>query len=378
MLARRMSLLSPQDELRSLRWTTLFLSAAAIVTLLPFWAPLALAAWLAILARPVFLWMTSHFGGGRGRAAGAILVVLGMGLLVPIGLAVVSLIRGAIDLGQRLARSQGAKDALVGLVGGGGNGAGSGTGYVIPTSAEQIVNLIREHGAQALGIASNIAGAAASAVIAIVIFFYAAYVFLVDGPEIYDWIERHAPFNEHVTGRFAAAFEETGRGLIIGSGLTALIQAVISTITYVAVGVPRSLVLGFLTFIAAILPAGTPLIWVPVCAGLFFAGRRKEAIIVAAISVVIVGTIDNVLRPVLSRRGSLQLSTFVLLLSMLGGFAIFGGWGLVLGPLSVRLCKEAMILIREARIRTSIPPAPPRSLGTPTATIVTPEPISPG
>src|SRR6476620_11243007 len=98
----------------------------------------------------------------------------------------------------------------------------------MPTSAEQIIALVREHGAQALDIASNIAGAAANAVVAVIIFFYAAYVFLVDGPDMYAWIERHAPFNEHVTGRFALAFEETGRGLIIGSGLTALVQAAIS------------------------------------------------------------------------------------------------------------------------------------------------------
>ncbi|MFO0671465.1 MAG: hypothetical protein U0235_17845 [Polyangiaceae bacterium] len=76
-----MSLLSPQDELRSLRWATLILAIAAVVTLLPFWAPLALAAWLAILTRPLFLKMTARFGGGRERAAGAILVALGMGLL---------------------------------------------------------------------------------------------------------------------------------------------------------------------------------------------------------------------------------------------------------------------------------------------------------
>lgn len=367
-----MSLLSPNDELRSLRWATLLLSVAAMVTLLPFWAPLVLAAWLAIIARPIFLRLTARFGG-RERAAGALLVTLGMGLLVPVSLAVVSLIQGALDLGQRLVKSQGAKDALVGLVGGTSAGAGGNAdASPLPTSPEQIVALIRAHGAQALDIVGNIAGAAANAVVAFIIFFYAAYVFLVDGPDMYSWIERHAPFNETVTGRFAHAFDETGRGLLLGSGLTALVQAAISTITYFAVGVPRALVLGFLTFIAAILPAGTPLIWVPIAAGLFIAGRRKEAIVLTLVCLIVVGTIDNVLRPVFARRGNLQLSTFVLLLAMLGGFAVFGGWGLLLGPLAVRLCKEALVLIRDARVLGSIPPAPPRtsipprSTGTPT------------
>ncbi|MFO0671464.1 MAG: AI-2E family transporter [Polyangiaceae bacterium] len=152
-------------------------------------------------------------------------------------------------------KSQGAKDALVALASGGSGGASAETTR-LPTSPEQIIALVREHGGQALDIVGGIAGAAANAALAFAIFFYAAYVFLVDGPEIYGWIERHAPFNEHATGRFAAAFEETGRGLIVGSGLTALVQAAISTITYFAVGVPRALVLGFVTFIAALLPPG--------------------------------------------------------------------------------------------------------------------------
>jgi predicted PurR-regulated permease PerM len=357
-----MSLLSPQDELRSLRWATLLLAACAIVTLLPFWAPLALAAWLAILTRPIFLRTAQHLGG-RARAAGAILVTLGMGLLVPLFLAVVSLIRGAVDLGDRLLKSQGAKDALMALAGGGGGGGGAGAGASsLPHTPEQIINLIKEHGAKAVELVGGIAGAAASAIVAFVIFFYAAYVFLIDGPELYAWVERHAPFNENVSRRFAAAFEETGRGLLLGVALTALAQAFICTIVYFALGVPRAFVLGFLTFLAALLPAGTALVWIPVAAGLFLSGRTKEAIILTVIATTIVGTIDNILRPIFARRGHLQLSTFILLLAMLGGFAVFGGWGLVLGPLAIRLSKEALAMIQEARMgggTPSIPPPPP-------------------
>ncbi len=344
MLPAPMSLLTPQDELRSLRWATLALTVVALVTFVPFWAPLCLASWLAILARPILTRITTKLGG-RERAAGAVLVTLGMSFLVPLALAVVSLVRGAIDLGQTLMKSQGAKDALVGLVAGGG---GDSTSH-LPSSPEQIMNLVREHGAQAIQVVGGIAGAAVAAVVAFAIFFYAGYVFLVDGPEMYAWAERHAPFNENVTRRFAAAFEETGRGLLLGVGLTALVQAIICTITYFALGVPRAFVLGFLTFIAALLPAGTTLVWAPVAVGLFLVGRHKEALILTAVAMIIVGTIDNILRPVFARRGKLQLSTFVLLIAMLGGFGVFGGWGLVLGPLAVRMAKEALAMIQEAR-----------------------------
>ena len=71
------------------------------------------------------------------------------------------------------------------------------------------------------------------------------------------------------------------------------------------------------------------------------AGRRQRALI---------GTVDNVMRPVFARFGKLHLSTFVLLTSIFGGLAIFGTWGLLLGPLFARLAKEALIMARLDRL----------------------------
>jgi predicted PurR-regulated permease PerM len=54
---------------------------------------------------------------------------------------------------------------------------------------------------------------------------------------------------------------------------------------------------------------------------------------------------------VFSRFGNLELSSFVLLVSIFGGLAMFGGWGLLVGPLFVRLAKEALVLARLDRAR---------------------------
>ena len=62
----------------------------------------------------------------------------------------------------------------------------------------------------------------------------------------------------------------------------------------------------------------------------------------------VIGTIDNFARPYLARRGKLQLPTFVVLVSMFGAVEVFGGWGVIFGPLLVRLAKEALELRREA------------------------------
>ena len=62
-----------------------------------------------------------------------------------------------------------------------------------------------------------------------------------------------------------------------------------------------------------------------------------------------IGTLDNLLRPYLSRVGHLQLPTFVVLVSMFGGIELMGGWGVVVGPLVVRLAKEALDILESSR-----------------------------
>ena len=148
--------------------------------------------------------------------------------------------------------------------------------------------------------------------------------------------------------RLAGAFHETGRGLLVGVGLTGLVQGVVATITYVALSIPSALVLGILTTVASLLPSvGTALVWIPVAGGLAFSGRYVAAGILTAVGVLVIGTVDNVMRPVFSRFGRLNLPTYVLFLAIFGGLAFFGAAGLLLGPLLVRLGVEALAIARD-------------------------------
>ncbi|HEU4534110.1 MAG TPA: AI-2E family transporter, partial [Polyangiaceae bacterium] len=92
---------------------------------------------------------------------------------------------------------------------------------------------------------------------------------------------------------------------------------------------------------------GTALVWVPVAAGLALAGRKVPAIILAVVGTVVISSLDNVLRPLLSRFGELHMPGFVLLTAMFGGLSVFGTWGLILGPLIVRMLMEVLAILRE-------------------------------
>src|SRR5262249_53336270 len=139
-----------------------------------------------------------------------------------------------------------------------------------------------------------------------------------------------------------------GRGLLVGTGLTALVQGVLAGVIYACLGVPRAMLLGLLSVVGALIPiTGPAVVWIPVAAGLALTGQPVKAVILVVLAVAVVGTVDNVMRPWLSRRATVGLSTAVLLVSIFGGMVTFGAWGLLLGPLVVRLAKEALEIARD-------------------------------
>ncbi|HET9931367.1 MAG TPA: AI-2E family transporter, partial [Polyangiaceae bacterium] len=209
----------------------------------------------------------------------------------------------------------------------------------------------------ALAAAQTVFGAATTVVVDAFVFALGFHACLVDGRRAYQWLLDRSPIPRSHAVRLTRAFNETARGLLVGIGLTAVLQGAVATVGYELLSVPQAAVLGLLTTAAALVPSvGTALVWLPVTAGLFLAGREEAALVLLAVGL-FVSVVDNVVRPVLSRYGKLELSSFVVLVAMLGGVAAFGGFGLLLGPLFVRLALEGFRLLFEADAQSSPPPS---------------------
>lgn len=320
---------------------TVLLLSAAFLTFWPFITAIILGAWGAHLARPLFTRVDAAL---HGRQRSAALLTSGLVLLIaaPIALAVVTLVPAAKSLLAQLRSAGSGSGALAALVSNGESTSGGFGG---------IAQLLREHGADASKAVALALGASIDAFVGVFVFFVVFFAALVDAQRFSRWLDRNAPIDPRALSRMGDAFYQAGRGLLAGNGLTALVQGFAATIAYIALGVPRSLLLGFLTVIAALIPMiGTTIVWVPVAAGLLLTGHPVKAAILAALGVGVVGTIDNVIRPYLARRANVGLDTSILLVSMFGGIALLGGWGLLLGPLVVRLSVEALAIVRERRL----------------------------
>jgi len=233
--------------------------------------------------------------------------------------------------------ASGGKGVLEALVSNGASGGGG----------QGVVAVAKEYGASASKVLLVLGNATVETILGAFVFFAVFHALLVEGPRWWGWCREHAPLGGATLDRLAEAFHQSGRGLIVGTGLTALVQGVLATILYAAFGVPRALLLGLLSVIGALIPMTGPMIvWVPVALGHAATGHVGKAVLCAGV----VGTIDNVHRPWLSRRFAIGLPTAIVLVAMLGGIVVFGGWGLLLGPLFVRLASETLEICREQRV----------------------------
>lgn len=326
------------------RWLLAVVCAAAAVVMAPFSPWVVLALWLGLFADRIYQPIMKRLGGRSGLAA-TLTVLLLLVIVVPIAAVVASLVVDAIALVQRVLASEQGKSVLEQLAG----GDDPARPHRDMFSLQGVTELVMSQGERAFAIVKQVAGAAAHVAIGMLILVSGIYGVLVEGRGWYAWVERHAPCRPETVARFAAAFVETGRGLAYGVVGAGLIQSIVATIAFVVIGVPSALALGMLTLMFSVIPAvGTAIVWAPVAAGLALGGRTGAAVALAIVGVGVIGTVDNVARPWLAKRGQLQLPTYVVLIAMFGGIALIGGWGLLLGPLVVRLAKEAIVIRSEA------------------------------
>lgn len=324
---------------------------AAAYLMSPFVGWVILAIWLSGFARTLHERLTRLMHGHIKLAAFVTVVIL-MSVLIPLGVVLTLVVMDAITLVTTLAQSDRAHELLVNLV--------SSPDKQQEPSVGSISQLVLSQGERAWTIVKTILSSAAQAIIGLVVLVAGMYSMLIEGRRWYAWALEHAPMGPEAVRRFAMAFSETGKGLMFGILGAGALQAIAATIAFMFLDVPQALALGLLTLVFSLVPAvGTALVWVPVAAGLAMTGRVTAGVGLAIYGILVIGSIDNLARPWLTRYGKLQLPGFIVLVSMFGAVEIFGGWGILFGPLIVRLAKEALEIRREPVLATPTPSASP-------------------
>ncbi|CAF1100502.1 unnamed protein product [Rotaria sordida] len=367
---------------RLMRWCALFLSLGTIIIIWRYISILILAVWLSSICRPVLEWLVNHLPlinrcrekSSRSAIAAFLLVFFGIVVIIPIVLIVIALTGSTLNFVASLSNSTTARNAInllvppinkndnnskesssfnstnnsfIDFIKGGKNATFNLLERLL-IQRDTLTDVVQLFGGKALSVLSTVAGATAQFIIGILIFLVSTYTFLLQGVELWTWTVAHSPLSAKHMERFKEAFQETGRGLLIGVCLTCAVQGFVAAIAYLCLQIPRWYALGVLTGFCSLIPIlGTAMVWIPITIGLFIQQAYLKAVIMIIVGVLAIGSIDNLLRPMFSKIGSLNMSTLLLLLTIFGGIELLGAWGALLGPLVVRLATEAVILVKE-------------------------------
>jgi predicted PurR-regulated permease PerM len=165
----------------------------------------------------------------------------------------------------------------------------------------------------------------------------ALYYFLKDGAKLRRAIVQVSPLSLPHTEEILAKLGVMANSVIKGSLVIAIIQGVLVGLGFLVFGVPNPVFWGAVSIIASLIPfLGTAIVVVPAVIYLFVGGNTIPAFGLVGWGIFAVGLIDNFLRPQFIERDA-KIHPFLVLLSVLGGIALFGMTGFLLGPLVLSL-----------------------------------------
>ena len=143
---------------------------------------------------------------------------------------------------------------------------------------------------------------------------------------------RLLPFGRAQNERLLTLMRDIVSASVTSTLAIAIIQGILGAIAFLLLGVPGAALWAGLMTVLALLPAvGAALVWAPAAIWLAVSGSLVKGIILALVGLLILGNVDNVVRPLLL-SGSARMNTLVLIISLLGGVSAFGFIGIVLGP----------------------------------------------
>jgi predicted PurR-regulated permease PerM len=174
-----------------------------------------------------------------------------------------------------------------------------------------------------------------------------------------------------------AEFRRVTRSVLVSTIATAGVQAVAALLGYVITRVPVPIFFAAVTFFFALIPAiGAATVCVAAALLLLATGHPVAAIILAAWGILVVGLSDNVIKPMLAKRG-MHMHGVIVFFSLLGGLSIFGPIGLLLGPLSVAFFLAVLRIYERDYGRSSPRPGDPATPPLNQPTVARGEPWAP-
>jgi len=288
---------------------------------------------LAVLFAPVHNWLVRR--GAPSALSGIIVTLLGAVLLIVPGIVIAGLlINQAQQVTQNVLQSpiieRFSSLQIRGIP-------------VGPRLAEAGGRIVAAIGSSAFGLV----GTATRMTLNLTISFFGLYYTLKHPGDVWLDARPYIPFSDANTEKLGKRFRDVTVSTVIGTGVVAALQGALLGIAFWIAGIPNGLFWSVVTMALAILPVvGSGMVWGPAAVVLIMQGRAVAGILLIIWGVVVVGSVDNFIRPLIYRRFS-AIHPLITLIGAIGGVSYFGLLGLLVGPLALSYFFELIRMYRE-------------------------------
>ena len=317
----------------------IFISAIFLAMIESFLMAIFLAGIFSALARPIYKRFERWYGGRRALASSSTLVLIVFAVILPLGALMGIVAAQAVKVGQN----------------------------VTPWVQEQIANpgefhkllsslpfydkiapysetiwskageLIGEISQFLISSLSKVTKGAVNLLFMTFALLYTMFFFLMDGDKLLNKILYYLPLQDQDEHRMLEKFTSVTRATLKGTAIIGILQGGLAGAAFWVVGIPSAVFWGTIMAVLSIIPGiGTALIWGPAVIILAAGGKFLKAIGLGIFCALVVGSIDNLLRPILVGKDT-QMHELMIFFGTLGGIIMFGVMGMIIGPIVAAL-----------------------------------------
>lgn len=204
-------------------------------------------------------------------------------------------------------------------------------------NSTQLLRMIQGMDQRVLQSVGNVVGGAAQIILLVFIYLYCLYYFLKDGPGMIESVFDRIPLARQDKQTILGQFVSVTRATIKGTVVMGLLQGAIGGGTMAILGLRGSVLAGVMLFFLAAIPNfGAILVWLPASILLLAAGQPGRALVMLLVGGGLIASLDYVVRPRLIGNDT-QVHSVLVLFGVLGGLAVFGIFGLIIGPIIVAI-----------------------------------------
>ena len=321
----------------------------------PFYGAVFWGSVLALMFEPLYRKLLARFRGRKNLAALATWSVILLIVVLPLALVAVSMVQEVSGLYQRVKTGEvnfgRYFDQIVAAMPSWATGLMDRLGLVdLAALQAKLTAAITLRGQEFAGRAVDIGSDALDLVVGFCIAMYLLFFLLRDGAGVARDIRAAIPLAPQAKALLLERFTTVIRATVKGNILVAAAQGALGGLAFWVLGVHAPMLWAVVMAFLSLLPAvGAALIWFPVALYLLATGQVWQGVGLILFGVFVIGLIDNVLRPILVGKDT-QLPDYVVLISTVGGLAVFGLNGFVIGPVIAAMFVSTWKLLAAERV----------------------------